>query len=152
MILPEKLSCNFCCGRVSQKSRLKRNRLKVREQEEGGGKQEIIHLHNTALKNWWDAFCQGWVTGPRVMSYSGLTSHQLSFTQVGLLDIISVSVQSRKLQALGFCTSHDQTAAAVRTWATTPEDTQLFKPLLMPQSWQKGSSQLEMFWEPLVYK
>lgn len=31
---------------------------------------------------------------------------------------------------LEFCNSHNQKAAAIRTGATTPEDTQLFTPLL----------------------
>lgn len=103
--MPEKLICNFCCGRVSHKSSLEMNKFKAREKDEGGSIQEVIRLPNTALKNRWDAFCQGRVTGPRKMSYSGLTSYQQSFTQVGLLDIISVCNQESFMH-LGFCTSH----------------------------------------------
>lgn len=117
----------------------------------GGGRQEIIHLHNTALKNQWDAFCQGWVTGPRKMSYSGLTTCQQSFTQVGLLDIISVFEAMKKASST-WDRSHSQTAAAIATRATTPEDTRLFTPPPRPQSWWKGSSQMGMFWEPPGYK
>lgn len=105
------------------------DKLKGREEKEGGGRQEIIHLHNTALKKQWDALCQGRVTGPRKIAYSGLTSYQQNFTRVGLLDIISVFAQSEKLQVLGVLHQPQSEAAAIRTGATTP-DTQFFTPLL----------------------
>lgn len=56
------------------------------------------------------------------MSYSGFTSYQQGFTEVMHLGYWLESLCNQEsFKHLGFCTSHNERAAAIRT-----EDTQLF--------------------------
>lgn len=79
--LPEKWSCNFCCGRLSQKPSLDRKELKAKE-EGGGGRQEFICLNNKISTT-------GGMQFVGKMPYSGLTYYH-SFMQARLLNISSV--------------------------------------------------------------
>lgn len=105
------------------------DKLKGREEEEGGGRQEIIHLHNTALKKQWDALCQDGLLDPgRSPTQASLVINKIS-PELGSWILLVCLYSQKSFKCMGFCTSHNQTAAAIRTGATTP-DTQFFTPLL----------------------
>lgn len=110
--LPEKWSCNFCCGRLSQKPSLERNELKARE-EGGGGRQEFICLNNKISTTGGMQFVRGH-NGAGKMPYSGLTCYHHSFRQVRLLNISSVCAIKK---ASSTCDS-----APATTWQLQPWD------------------------------